>query len=81
MNELQYLFAGFSVFWAGLTVYLVWLQIRLRTLKNELDRLEERLGEESPQRLLASGHLAGEPLVQPRLSTTLAIDPEGREAP
>ncbi len=35
MNDLQYLFAGFAVFWAGLTCYVVWLQVRLRTLKRE----------------------------------------------
>jgi CcmD family protein len=44
--ELQYLFAGFAVFWAGLLVYLVWLQSRLRELQSEVARLEERLAEE-----------------------------------
>jgi CcmD family protein len=47
-NELQYLFAGFAVFWAGLLAYLVWLQMRLRTLQREIERLEERLAEEAP---------------------------------
>ena len=45
MNELQYLFAGFAVFWAGIFVYLLLLQARLRALQREVDRLEERLAE------------------------------------
>lgn len=44
-NELEYLFAGFAVFWAGLFVYLVILQARLRELQREIDQLEERLAE------------------------------------
>ena len=43
MDYLEFLFAGFAVFWAGLFVYLLWLQARLRTLQRELERLEERL--------------------------------------
>ncbi len=46
--ELQYLFAGFAVFWAGLFGYLVWLQARLRAVQRELARLEERLAERPP---------------------------------
>ena len=42
---LEYLFAGFAVFWAGIFVYLLLLQSRLRTLQREVDRLEERLAE------------------------------------
>jgi CcmD family protein len=44
-NELEFLFAGFAVFWAGLFVYLVILQARLRDLQRELAQLEERLEE------------------------------------
>lgn len=44
-NALEFLFAGFAVFWAGLFVYLVLLQIRLRGLQREVDALEERLAE------------------------------------
>lgn len=44
-NELEFLFAGFAVFWAGLFVYLVLLQMRLRALQQEVETLEERLGE------------------------------------
>ncbi|MCC6237612.1 MAG: CcmD family protein [Dehalococcoidia bacterium] len=47
-GQLEYLFAGFAVFWAGLLVYLVWLQARLRALQAEVRRLEERLAEEVP---------------------------------
>lgn len=46
--ELQYLFAGFAVFWAGLLTYLVWLQAQLRALQREVEQLEERLAEEIP---------------------------------
>jgi CcmD family protein len=45
MDNLEYLFAGFAVFWAGLFVYLLWLQARLRAVQRELERLEERLAE------------------------------------
>jgi len=44
-NNLEFLFAGFAVFWAGLFVYLVMLQMRLRELQQEIDTLEERLAE------------------------------------
>lgn len=44
-NELEFLFAGFAVFWAGLFVYLVILQARLRELQREIEQLEERLAE------------------------------------
>ena len=44
--ELQYLFAGFAVFWAGLFVYLLLLQSRLRGLGRDIQRLEERLAEQ-----------------------------------
>jgi len=44
-NELEFLFAGFAVFWAGIFVYLVILQARLRELQREIDQLEERLAD------------------------------------
>lgn len=43
--QLEFLFAGFAVFWAGIFVYLLLLQARLRGLQREIDRLEERLAE------------------------------------
>ncbi len=45
MDHLEFLFAGFAVFWAGLFVYLLLLQARLRQLTREIERLEERLAE------------------------------------
>jgi CcmD family protein len=45
MDYLEFLFAGFAVFWAGLFIYLLWLQARLREVQRELSRLEERLAE------------------------------------
>lgn len=45
MDHLEYLFAGFAVFWAALFVYLLWLQARLHAVTRELQRLEERLAE------------------------------------
>jgi CcmD family protein len=45
MDYLEYLFAGFAVFWAGLFVYLLTLQFRLRALMRDMERLEERLEE------------------------------------
>ena len=45
MDYLEFLFAGFAVFWAGLFIYLLWLQARLREVQREISRLEERLAE------------------------------------
>lgn len=45
--QLEFLFAGFAVFWAGIFVYLLMLQARLRSLQRDIDRLEERLAERS----------------------------------
>ena len=45
MDHIEYLFAGFAVFWAALFVYLLMLQTRLRGLLREIERLEERLAE------------------------------------
>lgn len=44
-NNLEFLFAGFAVFWAGLFVYIVLLQMRLRALQQDIETLEERLEE------------------------------------
>ncbi|RJQ07238.1 MAG: CcmD family protein [Dehalococcoidia bacterium] len=52
-GQLGYLFAGFAVFWAGLFVYLLLLQARIRSLTREVDRLEGRLADTdapTPQR-------------------------------
>jgi CcmD family protein len=46
VDHLEYLFAGFAVFWAGLFGYLLWLQARLRALGREIERLEERLSDD-----------------------------------
>ena len=45
MDYLEFLFAGFAVFWAGLFIYLLWLQGRLRDVQREVERLRERLAE------------------------------------
>ena len=42
---LGFLFAGFAVFWAALFGYIVYLQMRLRALQRDLERLTERLEE------------------------------------
>ncbi len=44
-SNLDFLFAGFAVFWAGLFVYILLLQGRLRALGREIEQLEERLDE------------------------------------
>jgi CcmD family protein len=59
MEHLGYLFAGFAVFWAGLFAYLLWLQARLRSVRRELERLEERLAERDPSERIGTG-MAGE---------------------
>jgi len=81
MNDLQYLFAGFAVFWAGLTCYLVWLQVRLRTLKRELERLEERGEAPAEPRVAPASRGPAGAVLQPRLSSALAADAEARERP
>lgn len=45
MDNIEYLFAGFAVVWACIFIYLLLLQGRLRSLQNEIERLEERLEE------------------------------------
>ena len=42
MDHIEYLFAGFAVFWAALFGYLLWLQARLHSVSREVRRLEER---------------------------------------
>ena len=54
MDYLEFLFAGFAVFWAGLFVYLLWLQARLRTVQRELDTLKERLAEREAEEASAA---------------------------
>ncbi len=48
-SNLDFLFAGFAVFWAGLFVYVLLLQGRLRALGREIEQLEERLEEAEGQ--------------------------------
>lgn len=59
MDHLGYLFAGFAVFWAGLFVYILWLQVRLRSVMRELERLEERLADREAGRDPALGARRG----------------------
>ena len=42
-NAVEFMFAGFAVFWAGLFIYLVILQQRIRSLNNQILNLQERL--------------------------------------
>ena len=42
-NALEFMFAGFAVFWAGLFVYLLILQERIRSLNDQILVLRERL--------------------------------------
>jgi len=42
-NALEFMFAGFAVFWAGLFVYLLILQQRIRSLNEQILLLRERL--------------------------------------
>ena len=42
-NALEFMFAGFAVFWAGLFVYLLILQQRIRSLNEQILLLKERL--------------------------------------
>ena len=65
MDHLEYLVAGFAVFWAGLFAYLLWLQARLRAVSRELRQLEERLAERS------GGVLSEQAGTQPRRQVSL----------
>ncbi len=47
MDFLEFLFAGFAVFWAGIFVYLLTLQGRIRSLSRQIERLQERFNERS----------------------------------
>ncbi len=40
MSAINFLFAGFAVFWAGLFTYLIILQLRIRTLRTEIEQIE-----------------------------------------
>ena len=77
MDHLDFLFAGFAVFWAGIFVYLLWLQARLRSVQRELQRLEERLAEGGPA---AGESTAGEPTAGASGPTSPAPRPEGSRA-
>lgn len=65
-GNLEFLFAGFAVFWAGLFVYLLLLQMRLRSLQSEVETLEERLAEYEG---------TSEPAATPSAATTSASAP------
>ncbi|MCA9847370.1 MAG: CcmD family protein [Dehalococcoidia bacterium] len=54
MDNIEYLFAGFAVFWAALFIYLLTLQARIRSLHKEIEQLEERLAESEGARRVAS---------------------------
>ncbi len=54
MDYLEFLFAGFAVFWAGLFIYLLWLQARLRSVQRELETLKERLDEQEAEQRAGS---------------------------
>ena len=43
--NLEYLFAAYTVIWACLGGYLLFLGARQRSVRNELERLRERLEE------------------------------------
>jgi len=47
-NALEFMFAGFAVFWAGLFIYLLILQQRIRSLNNQVLALQERLKSSKP---------------------------------
>lgn len=55
LDDLGYLFAGFAVFWACLFGYIVWLQLRLRSVQQDLERLAERLEDATAGRAAAGG--------------------------
>lgn len=76
MDNVEYLFAGFAVFWAGLFVYLVMLQLRLRALLREVARLEERLADVHGE-VARETAAAPEPPIEPTVSGS-AVDPAGR---
>ncbi len=48
MKNLTYLFAAFSLIWAGVFLYLVRLSSLRKHLEQRISRVEERLGDEGP---------------------------------
>ncbi|MGE3960804.1 MAG: CcmD family protein [Dehalococcoidia bacterium] len=66
MDHIEYLFAGFAVFWSALFIYLLTLQARIRSLHREIEQLEERLAETegSPRTVRDAG--PGHPSAAPR---------------
>jgi CcmD family protein len=75
-NALEFLFAGFAVFWASLFVYLLLLQTRLRSLQREVDTLEERLAEYEDRDDTAASQSAA-PATGPEATTVASPAPEG----
>jgi len=61
MDNIEYLFAGFAVFWAALFIYLLTLQARIRSLHREIEHLEERLAASEGVTAPASRDLRGAP--------------------
>ena len=59
LDDVGYLFAGFAVFWAGLFGYIVWLQMRLRSVQQDLERLAERLEDAAVRNAVAGGERTG----------------------
>ena len=75
MDHLEYLFAGFAVFWAALFVYIVWLQARLRSVSRELERLEERLADQDADREHEGGRAPSMRRTEPPTTTVNTIAP------
>ena len=45
MKTYSFLFWGYNVFWIGIAAYVALVYVRLRSLKNRVDRLEKRIGD------------------------------------
>ena len=70
MDNIEYLFAGFAVFWAALFIYLLTLQARIRSLHKEIEQLEERLAEsEGTSRLASRDAAPGSATASPRANS------------
>jgi CcmD family protein len=48
MEDLQYLFAAYTFIWVVLFAYVIRLQNRAQSLREELERLGKELGEDAP---------------------------------